>query len=409
MTSFRPGLAIFCILLFTSQSVAQIQHFGNLPFRETPYADFVGIHPITKLQATGIKHYEITYDEQGRPVKVAQKVGEEVIPFFKDLNIHYLKAPVTLFHYESDKEIRHFTDDKGDTISVDEGTTYREVFINNKMGQKEELRFENKIGDLVNNSWGIARYAWKVLRDGTVVEKRFDKDGKMVQMHPGLDFYVVHFKYRPDGFVDEMLHMGKDGKRLTNNSTNVARDNIEYTKDGDFKSWATFNADGKPVNGNSPLIHKGINYHDTYGNVIKFEHFDPDGNLMMSAYGFAATDIIMYIYNFISCYKFYDQNREMIENRGVAYVINRHDRLGNEIESRVYSKDNELTLLPGQGFAVVKNTFDKNHQLISSEFFDTNVLPTNRKDTGAAMVVYKYQGEERSELKYDTDRTLINQ
>ena len=48
----------------------RIAYYAHMPFRETPFADFRGIYPITAIEARRHKHFRFVYDAGERPVEV---------------------------------------------------------------------------------------------------------------------------------------------------------------------------------------------------------------------------------------------------------------------------------------------------------------------------------------------------
>lgn len=168
---------LFVISLYSSAMQAAVfykQHFAHMPFRETPFADLKGIYPISAKLAHTYKHFEITYDQQLRPVEIKFKQGDTLVPLNISRNALTFASHIKI-EYQKNKETRTFIDIQ-DNPTLSNGA-YKEVFDLDENSNRTKLRFYDFHSQQIENQWGIFEYNWEIDRTGTVTETRFNKQG----------------------------------------------------------------------------------------------------------------------------------------------------------------------------------------------------------------------------------------
>jgi len=347
---------------------ALTQYFATLPFSETPFSPLKGIHPISAVEAKTRKHFRFDYDHMHRPVRIAFMQGGDVVDL-NDSAHYYFFAPHLEIAYGTNTETRVFFDKHGNRITVS-GDVFREVYLYDDRGYRRSLEFYGVDGEPVENSWGVARYEWSLLDDGTVIEKRYGFDGELAELRGGFPFYEVRFHYGPNGWLALMQNFGHEG-RLTLNALNAAQDRLEFTANGDLLSWNVLDENGARASGNGPGVARGILERDARGYEIVERYENAKGEPITNAYGFSYT-------------------------RKVSGPF------GNRIEASNYTLDGaELMIREGHGYAGYKAVFDEHgRNRILIEFFDENRNPVAREGRGYVRF--------RSEFDNDDNETAVN-
>ena len=297
----RTGMAGFLVLIGLSIASAraedadidalhpaaiQVAYFSAVPFRESPFADLTGVHPITPDAAMWRNHYRFEYDASNRLVRVSFRLGNRV----RDLNTsanYYFDAPRIDIAYEAGFERRRYFDRHGNPIAV-QGTVFEAEFSLDALGYRRSLRYRDVHGQPVESDRGIALYTWQVSPDGTVIEHREAMDGTPAALRPGFPFYDIHLHYGAGGYLALMQNFG-DGERLTLNPLNAAQDRLDFAANGDLRAWNVLDENGAPAVGNGPGVARGSLTYDSWGLQVSQSHENAAGEPMVSAYGWGVT------------------------------------------------------------------------------------------------------------------------
>ena len=83
----------FLSLSLNAQETYRTEYFSTVPFRETPFADMIGINPLSQKEASERNHYRFEYDRAGRVIKAGFYLGDKL----RDLNHtanHFFLSPL---------------------------------------------------------------------------------------------------------------------------------------------------------------------------------------------------------------------------------------------------------------------------------------------------------------------------
>jgi YD repeat-containing protein len=371
------------------------EYYSTLPFRESPFADLRGIHPLTAEQAAARNHFRFEYDGLGRPIRISFRLGEVLRELNHASNFFFASSRMDI-EYGQGEERRRFFDRHGNPVSVQ--GAYRQRFELDDMGYREALHFEDAAGQSVQNDWGIARYHWRIRPDGTVIEHREDLAGEPVAMRPNLPFYELHLHYGPGGWLALMQNFGLDGV-LVDNALHAAQDKLEYEADGDMRAWNVLDRNHRPVRGNSPHVARGVGEYDRWGYDVGSRYEDEKGEPIRSAYGWGRGTVR------------HDRFGNMIERRtgdehgnpGINELLGYAGyRLGwdesglNRLSLEYFGVDGEPVVHRQRGYHVVRSSYDDRGNRIRNAYFDTAGQAVNRIDTGFASIAYRY--DERNRL-----------
>jgi len=256
--------------------------FRHLMFRESPYAPYKGIHPISASEAKTSAHYKFDYDSKGRVVAIAHQIGNEVIADNGNWDSFIWFAPKVTIEYGKNHQIHRYYDVENQQIEA-HGKVYRaEYKLAN--GERIELKFYDKEGNPSQNAWNAHQYQWQHDNEGRVIEKRYGLDGQLVSIRPQFEFYETRLDYDQQGRLQFMYNYGTTGES-TNNPSGAGIDRIFYDLDGNFQRWHVYDKDGNPVEGNRPMVHIGEHLYDSLGNKIGMRGFDKHGAPMKFAWG----------------------------------------------------------------------------------------------------------------------------
>ena len=275
--------AAFSALSSTNLYAKDAEHFRHLMFRETPFASYKGIHPISNKKSQSVAHYEFQYDKQGRVRQISRKMGDKVVDSLGVWDTFIWFAPQVKIDYQQGKEVHTYYGLNDEQISV-HGKVWRAVYTLNNKGQRTNLNFYDKAGEPVESEWNIHQYQWRPSDDGHTFEKRVNLAGEQQKFRPVFEFYEVKLEYDKEGKLAFVRNYGTEHK-LSNNSSGAGIDRITYDLAGNFVRWQVYDKDGKPVEGNRPMVHLGEHLYDNHGNKIGLRGFDRFGNLMPFAWG----------------------------------------------------------------------------------------------------------------------------
>ncbi|WP_100658393.1 hypothetical protein [Alteromonas flava] len=184
--------------------------------------------------------------------------------------------------YADDSEIHTYYNSEGIQIAA-HGNVYNSIYELNDNGQRIALRFFDQHGNASESEWSVHRYEWRHA-NGNVYEKRFNLNDEQQPLRPVLTFYEVELEYDRDDKLVFMRNLGLTGEP-TNNESGAGIDRITYDHKGNFIRWQVFDKDGKPVEGNRPMVHLGEHLYDEYGNKVGMRGFNRYGKQIPFSWG----------------------------------------------------------------------------------------------------------------------------
>ena len=371
-----PGvLAIDSNLTLEGKKIALSQYFSTLPVRESPYADWRGVHPLSEAQSKVINHYRFDYDQQQRLIQISFKNDKRLLAPNHSANYFFLSSVIT-FDYGNNEEVRKFYNVNAKPMTV-RGDVFSKHFELNLLGYRTGLSFKDKQGLAINNSWGIASYMWQLEADGSVIEKRSNLKGEAVSIRPGFDFQTIRLRYDPKGWLAVMSVIDPKTGDIINNGEGVAQDKLEFSTEGHMLAWNVLDANNKLKAGNGPGVARGIQSFNEQGYESGIRYENAQGKPIQNSYGWWGTE------------RFYDSK-------------------GNMLQQNFVDKNSQITIVENFGYASYKRKYDAQDNLSAIEFFDTNGQLVNRADNGVARIKYTYKDNMRvSTKRFNISNQLI--
>ncbi|HIB49125.1 MAG TPA: hypothetical protein EYO35_12550 [Flavobacteriaceae bacterium] len=362
---FPIVIVLLFVMLCNTQLLAQkMEYYRHLVFRETPYSDVRGIHPIDNETANKEAHYRFVFDAQNRLTEVSHRIGNDLIADNGNWDTFIWFSPKMTIAYDGDKEIRHFYNIANQRIEA-HGKMYKAVFQLDNQGRRTSVALYDKDNNPSENAWGIHTYQWTHTENGTVIEKRFNLKNESTTMRPNLTFYTIRLEFGEDDLLDFVYHIDEDGN-LINNTMKAAIDRIVYDQEENFSRWMVFDKDKKPVEGNAPGFAIGEHLYDAKGNKVGLRGFDVEGRLKAFPNGIAKEVHVFDEFNNPTESKFYD-----IDNNLLQYVKRIYSNDGKRIEwLKLLDENGELTMHPTAKFAAMKMEYDTNGLVIERKRYD---------------------------------------
>ena len=356
------SLSLAAATLVGTSAYASEQHFGHLMFRETPYAPYVGIYPLSEKASGEVSHYEFEYDKQGRLVRISQEHNEQLVPAHGRFDSFIWFAPEVRIAYQGNQEVHTYFNTEGEQMYA-HGQVWRAVYTLNDEGERTKLEFFNQNGEPSESEWNIAQYEWRPSDDGHVFEKRFNLAGEQQPIRPWFHFHEVKLEYDNRGMLAFMRNYGTDNKP-TNNDSGAGIDRITYDLSGNFIRWQVYDKDGNPVEGNRPMVHLGEHLYDDMGNKVGMRGYDRFGNQMAFAWG-----------------AFEEKNE--------------YNKQGIAVSQATYRMDGEL-----ESKLVIDFSSDLKHRTSIMSLDQDGKLKGDPRLRGAARVAFEYSDDGQRQVKF---------
>lgn len=376
LNTFKLAFLLLYVLVGSTQVYAQkTEYYRHLVFRETPYSDTRGNHPIDKSTAQHEAHYRFVYDAQNRVVEVSHRIGNNLIADNGNWDTFIWFSPKMTVEYTENKEIRHFYNVANQRIEA-HGKMYKAVFQLDNQGRRTSVTFYDKDNKPSENAWGIHTYQWTQAQNKTVIEKRFNLKNESTTMRPNLTFHTIRLEFGEDDLLDFIYHIDEDGN-LINNTMKAAIDRIVYDQEENFSRWMVFDKDKKPVEGNAPEFAIGEHLYDARGNKVGLRGFDVEGRLKAFPNGIASEVHVFDEFNNPIESKFYD-----ISNNLLQHIKRIYCKDGKRLEwLKLLDENGELKMHPTAKFAAMKMEHDASGLVIERKRFDEklNEITTNNE------------------------------
>ncbi|WP_100642389.1 hypothetical protein [Alteromonas facilis] len=260
----------------------ETSYFRHIMFRETPYAPYRGIYPLDESTPPNAAHYQFKQDRQGRITQITYQQKDALIRGNEVWDSFIWFAPRVDIAYEGNTETHTYYDSDGNRIAA-HGNVYTAIYELNNNNQRVALRFYDQQGNASESEWNIHRYEWRHA-NGKVYEKRLNLNDEQQPLRPVFTFYEVELEYDRDGKLVFVRNLGLTGEP-TNNESGAGIDRITYDHNGNFSRWQVYDKDGKPVEGNRPMVHLGEHLYDANGNKVGMRGFDRYGKQITFSWG----------------------------------------------------------------------------------------------------------------------------
>ena len=291
MTGLSPVRALIALTVLLSATISlspiavadtsnssdsvESKYFRHIMFRESPWANYRGIHPIDTDAPPAVAHYQFDYDSEQRVVAIRYQINNDLIDDNQVWDSFIWFAPGVKIEYGESTELHTYYNVNGEQVAV-HGDVYSARYSLDEDGNRTSLHFYNEENQPSQNAWNIHHYEWRY-NNGIVNEKRFDLSDIQQPMRPVLQFYEVNLEYDDKGQLAFIRNLGTTGEP-TNNDSGAGIDRIVYDQYGNFVRWQVYDKDGNPVEGNRPMVHVGEHLYDQFGNKVGMRGFDRYGN-----------------------------------------------------------------------------------------------------------------------------------
>lgn len=403
----RPLLLLLLLLPFTDLHAAE--HYSSLAFRETPYAAYRGIVPLTAEQAKARNHYRFRHDETGRLIEIDFRLGDTPRPVNHTAN-YFMPTSRVVITYDRNGERHRYFDHHGHPVLVDD-VVLEARYEHDGQGRRTALRYFGADGQPVENRWTIHSYHWRHESDDTVVEWRKNLAGQTVDLRPNFEFRVVRFHYR-DGWLDLMQNLDRAGN-LIENASGVAQDRIAYHPNGAFAGWTVLDAEGARTRGNSPNVSRGLVDTGDWGYETAERYHDEQGVAMPIAYGWQRSRAVYDRVGNWAWRGFFDQTGKPMVVRELGY--HRYDftwdQEGRRLLARWYYDDKgQRAAHVDRGFAGAEFEYADGVDATRIRFLDAAGAVVARADNGVAIIERRYddQGRRIEERYLGVDGRLVN-
>jgi len=324
---------VSCTPQVKNDGTSSIRHYRHIQFSETSYDEIKGIYPITDEEAKTINNYTFTYNESGKTASVAFMRGDKVLSYSA---MGFAKLEIS---YTDSTEVVHFFDKDGNAVNSD--GVFAFVYKLDSEGNRIGLSFVDKDGNAQSNENSIAYYVWKVLPDGMVQEKRYNKENVEVVMNPNCPFYELRFSYDANGYCVRLANYMAD-TLYDCTEENCGEVGVSYflfknTDKGALTDFAVFNSQGQMSN--------------LYSGWSKFQNTVDENGYVVKSF-------------------FWDQDNEPLSGTRNPLTVSKYDEHGAVIERQFQDKDGNLVIRKGPDAAVVKYTYDETGAPADTTYFD---------------------------------------
>ncbi len=363
----------YIIIFFLAISVVQtisaqkIEFYRHLVFRESPFSDIKGIHPIDKETSEKETHYRFVHDKENRLVEVSHRLGDFIINDNDNWDSFIWFGSKMTIEYQGNQEIRHFYNRVNQRIEA-HGKMYKAVFDLNEAGERTAVRFYDKKDNPAENGWNIHRYQWTIEENGFVLEERFSLNDEPRSIRPDFPFFKARLEFGKDDMLDFIYHLDVNGN-LINNTMKAAMDRIVYDNEGNFSRWMVFDKNKKPAEGNAPEFAIGEHLYDVRGNKVELRGYDVAGRPKSMPNGVARVLNTYDKFNNQIEVKILDINDQLLQ-----HVKREYSSDGKRIEwMKFYDAKENLTLHPQAQFAAMKFEYKADGSLEKMMKFDANL------------------------------------
>jgi len=393
--------------------------YSGMMFRETPYANMRGTRELNKEDLEHIPHFKLDYDSQGRLIGLKYMLNGKLKPFAN----RFVRAPFIKINYLENKEVRTFYNELGHRTLVS-GDVYKVIISYDDNGRKIGLKFYGINNEPIENDFAIASYQWQTNLDGTVIEKRYDIEGKLQRNRPGFGYYITKFHYNHRGFLCKMVNLGHSGVIPTTDEAGVVSTKINYDNHGRFTQWLNLDKNDQPIRGMSNIAeikyipspysgeqvatfidqnlkpqttnwgaHKVKYDFDSFGNEISRVFIGINGTSVNTNNG---VGIIKSTWNNEGLYRvsrsYYNKDNQPvgIGQEKIHQFKTEFDIKGRPISTSSYNVSGQIVFDSSTGFAIEKIIYDEKGRLTERQFLNVKGKLVNHSTWEVARFEYNY-------------------
>lgn len=323
------------------------------------------------------------YDESDQPVRSKDGYARVTLEFDRNRNVvdeRYFDErdmPLALNNAYAEHKRRYsdnnalveeaFFSAKGEPVMGVDGWSRqtRRYDADNRLVEKQ---YWGVRGEPVANKDGIARVVYVNNSHGQEIEETYNgADGKLV----AVDGYArMTTRYDADGNAAEQAFYGTDGNP-TLTTQGFARMTSTYNELGQLIATAFYGVQGEPVTGKA-----GFAYHrktwvlDQGGNTLEVATFDTDGKPMNGPDGYTR-QVNRYdgMGRLVETSYFGVDGKPMLNNDGAARIVYVKDRLGQDLSVTSFGTDGKPAR-GSHGYATTLSRYDAHGLLIELAYLD---------------------------------------
>ncbi len=357
----------------TTSVVAEIQAsdkeelYRDMIFRSSPYGALQGRHPVTKEDIGYGQYYRFIRNDKGQVKRIERWFRKAIAKGGYSRFGAIASAASVTFDYKDHQIIRRYWDENNQPIENYWGVT-EEIITLDDQGYKKTLTYKDKNGQRVADSRGVWITKWDVSQDGkTVIEDRFDKEGKSKRLNEFLDFGRIKMFFDEHGLRWETWNIDAEGNLVNSPKRQVAIMKTYWDVTNlDEKKIAWFDADKKLKNlspyEKRPGVHgfsSEVYEHDSNGYTVSMIQHDTDGQTVtLPGDGSTFSRSIYDAEGFVLDSRFFNnKGKPTLNGNGVARIEVVRDKTGNPLQLRRYDLMGNLTNGKNDGIAVIKLTY----------------------------------------------------
>jgi hypothetical protein len=318
---------------------ANVEHYRNLLFTESPWDPIRGTHQITAEEAKTVNNYTFTYDDTKRLVQVTYGRGDSLLPKSR------LGAAKVVMTYQDNQEIRTYFDTKGEPKTVN-GDVFKSVYTMDENGFRKGLKFYDEAGEPVENRNKIAYYVWSKTIFGDVRENRYNLADEETVLNEFCPFYELWFTYDENGRVTRMANYNNDSL-YDCTAENCGNIGVSYF---DFKM-------------------------DENGGLLSFSVHSTTGQLSNLYWGWARFEQTLDENGYVVERVMYDQDDEMLSGKKVPITQSSYDDGGLLLEQKHLDANRQLMEAPWDSVAVRQYKYDNYGHVVETILLDKNLKP----------------------------------
>lgn len=399
-----PGLVFACQDSANSGETAFSDYFRTLAFRESPYAPHKGIHRISQAQSTTANHYRFDFDAQGRVQCITFALGEDPRPRNHTANYFWHTTSESHRIEGQSEQVRYF-DEWGDSATVQGDVAMSEYTLDNQ-GRRVALHYFDNAGQPVESAWGIHRYVWQHLDDGSVIESRFSLANEPVHLRPGFEFGDIRLAYDAAGFTRLMQHVNSDGS-LAGAVDGFVQDRFSYSPQGELVRYDVLDAEGEPAS-NHQGISSGLVSFTPFGYEHVANYQDAKGHPARNEYGWWRAVRAYDDFGNLTTNAFQNLEGQPTENPLTGYataVIEWHEDGLRRRSMRYFDANHQPTVHASRGYHAVLYGYDPNGFPTYTRLVDVNGNPVEHATQGWTETRFtpNTQGGKPLETRYSLD------
>ncbi len=364
--------------------------YRDMIFRSSPYGALQGRHPVTKEDIGYGQYYRFIRNNKGQVIRIERWFGKAIAKGGYSRFGAIASAASVTFDYKDHQIIRRYWDENNQPMVNYWGVT-EEIFTLDDLGHKKTLTYKDMNGQRVADSRGVWITKWDVSQDGkTVVEDRFDKDGKSGRLNEFLDFGRIKMFFDEHGLRWETWNIDAEGNLVNSPKRQVAITKTFWDVSHlDEKEIAWYGADKKLKN-LSPYEKRPGVYgfssevyeHDSNGYTVGMIHYDSAGRIVtLPGDGSVFSRSIYDAEGFVLDSRFFNRKgKPTLNENGVARIEVIRDETGRPIQYRFYDLMGALTNRKNDGIAVAKFTYTEGKPSIVRLDKDSNIVTPKKQE-----------------------------